>query len=89
MNMKTKNVKLGPGYEYLGHFGGKQCIREGHNVSPWPDDLMPQRNMQKNSDPKRKQETGIPNVYRGKLQPDLESGNSLPENFNPNKKIRI
>ena len=50
----------------------------------------PRRNLLPNYDPARKDDASrIPNVYRGRLQPDFESGNSLPETLDPNRMIRI
>ena len=48
-----------------------------------------QRNMLQNEDPRRAVNSVIPNVYRGPLQPDFESGNALPQNYEPNQKRRI
>ena len=50
---------------------------------------VPQRQTLSNLDPTRTLNSVIPNVYRGTLQPDMESGQSLPLNYNPNKKMRI
>ena len=50
---------------------------------------LPQRQNLGNLDPKRQIDSNIPNVYRGPLQPDMESGQALPQNYNPNKKMRI
>ena len=52
-------------------------------------ELPPERRGLANLDPARKVDSVIPNVYRGLLQPDMESGKSLPPNYNPNQKRRI
>jgi hypothetical protein len=52
-------------------------------------DLMNQRYFLQNADPARRFDTKIPNVYRGPLQPDFESGNSLPLIYNPKKPMAI
>ena len=50
---------------------------------------VPKRQNLGNLDPTRQVDSNIPNVYRGTLQPDMESGQALPQNYNPNKKMRI
>lgn len=50
--------------------------------------LMGLRNMLINQDPYHP-DTQMPNVYRGELQPDFESGNSLPEVYDRTRPLRI
>lgn len=86
--MAHKYPKLGDDCAYLGHFAKDSVLRAGHNTDPWPEDEEPDRNMLDNSDPMRKQDSKIPNVYRGGLQPDFESGESLPEVFDRTKPVK-
>ena len=74
-------------HSYLGHFTKAKHINRGHNSDPMPEDEVPNRNHLISLDDKNKQVGKIPNVYRGDLQPDFESGNSLPEVYDSKKPI--
>ena len=77
----------GSEFHYLGHFRKEKYLSRGHNNDPMPEDKEPNRNLLINKD-SVKPPTKIPNVYRGKLQPDFESGDSLPEVFDLKKPIK-
>jgi hypothetical protein len=74
-------------HAYLGHFTKAHNISRGHNSDPMPEDKTPQRNILINSDPTQKRSQKIPNVYRGELQPDFDSGDSLPEVYDRKKPV--
>lgn len=91
--MKVKNETESCGgltkeHSYLGHFTKSHNISRGHNSDPMPEDEVPPRNILIDSDPTKKETGRIPNVYRGDLQPDFESGDSLPEVYDPKKPVR-
>ena len=74
-----------PEFNYIRHFVSDKVLTEGHNTDPMPEDEVPDRKILVD-DPKGKP-TKIPNIYHGELQPDFESGDSLPEVYDSKKPI--
>jgi hypothetical protein len=75
-----------PEFDYIRHFVSKKVLDEGHNTDPESEKDVPKRNLLVSED-KVRIPTKIPNIYKGELQPDFESGNSLPEVYDPKKPI--
>lgn len=74
---------------YLGHFSKSKHLSRGHNSEPIKETDVPNRTILEVDRLDEKTESRIPNIFKGELQPDSSTGNSLPETYDPKKPVRI